>query len=155
MHSRLIETLSRAMFSGASAGVASALVAAAGASKSGHRPYSAMNAVAHCIWPEQAPKEEAPSVRFTAVGSGIHLGSAVFWGVLFETLCTSRACPRDVVAAAIATSVTAYVVDYHVVPKRFTPGYEARLSKHALGSTYVALGAGFAMVALARMGRSR
>lgn len=89
MHSRLIETLSRAMFSGASAGVASALVAAAGASKSGHRPYSAMNAVAHCVWPDQAPKEEAPSVQFTAVGSGIHLGSAVF-GACHSKRCALR-----------------------------------------------------------------
>ncbi|WP_327363053.1 hypothetical protein [Caballeronia arvi] len=53
-------------------------------------------------------------------------------------------------SAAAATAIVAYVVDYHVVPKRFTPGFETHLSKRALAMTYVALAAGFAIAALVR-----
>jgi hypothetical protein len=49
-------------------------------------------------------------------------------------------------AAGAATSAIAYVADYHVVPKRFTPGFEKRLSGGALATVYgvlaLALGAG-------------
>jgi hypothetical protein len=34
----------------------------------------------------------------------------------------------------------AYVVDYHLVPKRLTPGFEERLSPGALALVYAALG---------------
>ncbi|WP_327220192.1 hypothetical protein [Caballeronia catudaia] len=80
----------------------------------------------------------------------IHMGSAVFWGVLFEALCGRRSRPARIVSAAAATALIAYVVDYHVVPKRFTPGFETHLSKRSLAITYVALAAGFAIAALAR-----
>jgi hypothetical protein len=39
-------------------------------------------------------------------------------------------------------------VDYHVVPKRLTPGYEHRISSGALLATYGALAAGLALGAL-------
>jgi hypothetical protein len=143
----------RALSSGAAAGVASALAAAYGAVRSGHGPFAAINAVTHCIWPERSFRQESMSVRYTGVGSGIHLGSAVFWGVLFEALCGTRPTPKAVIGAAATTAVVAYVVDYHVVPKRVTPGYDVHMTKGALGLTYVALAIGFAAVAIARKAR--
>ncbi|WP_244818093.1 hypothetical protein [Caballeronia sp. Lep1P3] len=143
-------TLMRALCSGSAAGVASAAMAAAGAAKAGRRPYAVMNAVTHCLWPDTAPREEGLSAQYTGLGAGIHLGSAVFWGVLFEALCGRRARPSKVVAAAATTAAVAYVVDYHVVPKRLTPGYEAHLSKESLALTYVALAAGFAVAGMLR-----
>ncbi|VXB40621.1 conserved membrane hypothetical protein [Burkholderia sp. 8Y] len=150
MSSTSDSTLMRAVCSGSAAGLASAAVAAAGAAKAGHRPYAVMNAVTHCLWPDAAPREEALSAKYTGTGAGIHLGSAVFWGVLFETLCGRRPSPAKVAICAATTSAVAYVVDYHVVPKRLTPGYEAHLSNQGLGLTYVALGAGFALAGLLR-----
>ncbi|WP_244851277.1 hypothetical protein [Caballeronia sp. SL2Y3] len=150
MYSRSDSALMRALASGGAAGLASAAVAAALAAKSGHRPYAVMNAVTHCLWPDTAPREERLSARYTGTGAGIHLGSAVFWGVLFETLCGRRPSPAKVAASAATTSAVAYVVDYHVVPKRLTPGYEAHLSNQELALTYVALGAGFALAGLLR-----
>jgi len=150
MSSETGSTLTRAIYSGSVAGIASALAAAAGAARSGRRPYAVMNAVTHCLWPDTAPHEQSLSARYTGLGTGIHLGSAVFWGVLFEALCGRRPQPGKVVAAAVTTTAVAYVVDYHVVPKRLTPGYEAHLSKEGLALTYVALGAGFALAGLLR-----
>ncbi|WP_310005272.1 hypothetical protein [Caballeronia sp. LZ043] len=74
----------------------------------------------------------------------------MFWGALFESLCGRRSRPAGIVSAAAATALIAYVVDYHVVPKRFTPGFEAHVSTRSLAMAYVALAAGFAIAALAR-----
>lgn len=38
----------------------------------------------------------------------------------------------------------AYVTDYYLVPRRFTPGYEKRLSGQALALIYGALALGLA-----------
>lgn len=150
MNSTSNDLLLRAICSGSTAGMTSAMAAAAGASASGRRPYAALNAVTHCLWPERAPREEDLSAKYTGIGAGIHLGSAIFWGVLFEALCGKRPRAGKIAAAAATTAAVAYVVDYHVVPDRLTPGFEAHLSKQSLALTYLALGAGFAMAALAR-----
>jgi hypothetical protein len=140
----------RALGSGSAAGIASALVAAAAVRQSGHRPFAAMNAVTHCLWPARAPRQESPSIRYTATGSGIHLGSAIFWGVMFEALSGTLPSRSAVLGAAAATAIVAYVIDYHVVPERFTPGYDVHMSGRALALTYVALGLGFAAIGLLR-----
>jgi hypothetical protein len=63
----------------------------------------------------------------------------MFWGGAFL-----------VAGAAAATAATAYVVDYHVVPKRVTPGFEAHIDLRSFPKIYLALGAGFALAALIR-----
>ena len=80
----------------------------------------------------------------------IHLGSGVFWGALFEALSGLRPNVSRILGAAAATTVTAYVADYHVVPKRVTPGFEAHLLERSFVYTYAALGAGLALGALVR-----
>jgi hypothetical protein len=135
----------RSIVSGSTAGIASALAAAYAVNVRGHRPAAAFNAVSHCLWAERAFRQEKINVRYTALGAGIHIGSAIFWGVLFEALrgpSTKRMTPPG---AAAVTAVVAYVVDYHVVPKRVTPGYDVHMSKRALAGTYVALALGFVL----------
>ncbi|MCE4547564.1 MULTISPECIES: hypothetical protein [unclassified Caballeronia] len=63
---------------------------------------------------------------------------------------TVPARPPTVVTAAATSALIAYVIDYHAVPKRVTPGLEARLSKRSLTMPYVALDAGFAFPAVLR-----
>jgi hypothetical protein len=43
-------------------------------------------------------------------------------------------------------------VDYHVVPERVTPGFEAHVAPRSFLPIYAAFGAGLALVALARRG---
>jgi hypothetical protein len=43
----------------------------------------------------------------------------------------------------------AYFVDYELIPKRLTPGYEHRVSKGAMVAIYAALAAGFVLGAVA------
>jgi hypothetical protein len=144
--------LRNAVVSGTGAAIAAAATAAGRAHAENSTPYAPLNAVTHCLWPEQALREQAPSLRYTVTGFAIHHLSGIFWGVLFESLrgnATRGTQPARVVAAAAATTATAYLVDYHVVPERFTPGFEAHLSGRSMALVYGALGAGFLLAAFA------
>lgn len=144
------EVLYDAALSGAAAAVSSALVAARESTVAGSTPVAPLNAVTHCLWPERAFKEERFSARFTGIGAAIHLGSGVFWGLLFEMLRGRSQSPARITAAAAATAATAYVVDYHLIPKRVTPGFEAHISERSFPKIYLALGAGLALASLVR-----
>lgn len=144
------KVLCDAAVSGAAAAITSALVAARESAAEGSTVVAPLNAVTHCLWPKRAFKEQPFSARFTGVGAAIHLGSGVFWGLLFEMLRGRSQSPARISAAAAATAVTAYVVDYHVVPKRVTPGFEAHISSRSFSKIYLALGGGLALVSLMR-----
>jgi hypothetical protein len=62
----------------------------------------------------------------------------VFWALFYEAL-ADRMAP---LARGAAVSALAYVVDYHVVPRRLTPGFEMRLGRPALAAIYAALAFG-------------
>jgi hypothetical protein len=95
------------------------------------------------------------SVRYTLTGFAIHQAAAVFWGVLFEKLVprAPRKRPAGTAAAAAATAATAYFVDYHVVPKRLTPGFEVHLSPRSMAYVYTAIATGLALSAWLRTER--
>jgi len=88
----------------------------------------------------------------TAVGFALHHGASIFWALGFEALFGRRAerSVPDALVGGAATAVTAYVVDYHVVPERFVPGFEARLEGGSLFYVYAALALGLAAAAQAR-----
>jgi len=146
----------RAVRSGTLAGASAAAIAAWRAKQDGGEPLSPINAVTHCLWPRRALEATGFSARHTLLGLAIHQAAAVFWATGFEALLrrwtgdAPRARPAVTGATAAATAVTAYVVDYHVVPKRLTPGFEAHLSRRSLAAVYVALGAALLAAALSR-----
>jgi hypothetical protein len=43
---------------------------------------------------------------------------------------------------AVGVAALAYVTDYHLIPRRFTPGFELSLSRHSFPWLYAALAAG-------------
>lgn len=136
--------LRRATVSGGTAAAVSALTAAQRARSEGARPGAPIDDVTHAIWPGEAERTTRPSLRHTALGLAIHTGASVFWALGFEALRSRASRPslgREMAAAA-AISATAWCVDYHVVPKRFTPGFEAHLSGRSLAWVYGAIAAG-------------
>ncbi|MDG0025126.1 hypothetical protein [Trinickia sp. Y13] len=145
----------RACASGTVAGLGAAGAAAYGARMEGGTMCAPINAVTHYIWPERAVRERGFSVRHTLLGLGIHQAAAIFWAVLFERIVprAPRAHPAGVIAAAAATAATAYCVDYHFVPKRLTPGFEAHLGPRSMTSVYLGIAVGLAAVALLRRER--
>ena len=126
----------RALASGALAGSASALVAAWRGRRETGFATSPLNATSHIVWGREAAHHDSASFKYTATGLALHYGSAVFWALMYEML------PGPAALRAAATTGLAYVTDYHVVPKRLTPGFELRLSKPSLAAIYIALAVG-------------
>jgi hypothetical protein len=128
--------LQRILISGALAGAAAA-VAASLAGRWQSRSYVApLNATSHIVWGEAAARRNAPSAKYTGTGALLHFGAAVFWAAVHEAL------PGRAPLRAAATAAAAYIVDYHIVPRRLTPGFELRISNAALAAVYGALALG-------------
>lgn len=138
----LTQWFQRATVSGGLAAVSSAAAAAQCARAEGATGCAPLNAVTHCLWPDTAFSEQRLSLRYTGTGAAIHAGSGVFWGLLFEALCGNRPSVSQAAGAAAAPAAVAYVVDYHVVPERVTPGFEAHLPRRSFAWVYGALGLG-------------
>lgn len=99
-----------------------------------------MNAVAH-IYDGGRPPARDGGGRNTLVGVGLHSAASVWWALFFEAL------PRGLrdTRGALAVAGLAYLVDYHVVHRRFRPGFEKHLSAPSLFAIYAALAGGFAI----------
>lgn len=131
--------------------LSTAVLAAAGALQAGSAT-AALNAVSHWLWGDESLLAEHPTLRHTLTGYLTQHAASIFWGVLYSRVYGHRESAKEwpqAVAGGIATSAVAAVVDYGIVPKRLTPGYEHRVSTGAMVAIYGALAAGFALGAVA------
>jgi hypothetical protein len=145
----------RILASGVGAAVASALVAAACSRAENRHAARPLNAVAHIYDGGPPPREDGPYRRNTLVGLALHAGASVWWAAFYEALFgrAARRSPAAALAGGAVIAAGAYVVDYHVVGKRFRPGFERFLSARSMLAVYAALAAGLAMSA--RLSRLR
>jgi hypothetical protein len=153
--------LRRALISGTAAGVAvSAASALLGKRETGS--YAApLNATSHIVWGDKAAMQNRPSLKYTLTGFLLNHGATVFWASAYEYLFGARAgrlrkpgsTLRPLLGSAAVTA-GAYVTDYYLVPRRFTPGFEKRVSGRSLAAIYGALALGMAAHDLIRRGRS-
>lgn len=111
--------------------------------ETGH-PAAALNATSHILWGEKATGHDQWDIRHTLTGALLNAGAMGLWSgvhALFPR-------PRSVFGAVrngTIVSALAYFTDYHVVPQRLTPGFEQRLSRKSMLSTYAALAASLAV----------
>lgn len=115
--------------------------------ETGH-PAAALNATSHILWGDKAFAYDDWDVRHTLAGAALNVGAVALWSGVQSLLPK----PRSVFAAARNASLVstlAYLTDYHLVPRRLTPGFEQRLSRQGLFGTYAVLAASLAMGALA------
>jgi hypothetical protein len=139
--------LRSALVSGTAASFITTVVLAACGETERDDPYGPLNGPSQWIWGTQAACRRGFSVRHTVVGYLIHHAMSIFWATFFEKLAASRYHSRpaaETLAIAAATSAVACLVDYRVVPDRFTPGFEKQLSRHSMALTYVAFAAALA-----------
>lgn len=109
-----------------------------------------INAVSHIYdGREPPPAENGRGFRNSFLGFAIHTGGALFWAVFYEAALRRKDRAPTVSAAAAAVAAVAWHTDYHLVHRRFRPGFEAHLSRRGLFAVYAALAAGFAAAALA------
>jgi hypothetical protein len=83
----------------------------------------------------------------TAMGHATHHASAVLWAFVFETL---RAWRQDRDASRIwrdaaIVSALAAAVDYGIIPKRLTPGWETVIPNRSVAAAFAALAGGLAL----------
>jgi hypothetical protein len=106
-----------------------------------------VNAVSHWLWGEEALREDDVTWRHTLPGYATQHLAAVFWAVLYHRIYGNRPqaarLPQAMLGGA-ATSAAAALIDYTIVPKRLTPGYEHRLSTGAMVATFASIAIGIA-----------
>jgi hypothetical protein len=102
------------------------------------------------------PGEERGLDEVHRHGRGRELRRVDLLACLYEMLAGRRVRTRSrALAGGALTSAVAYVTDYHVVPRRLTPGFEMRLSRAALAAVYVALALGLCARDLFTSGEAR
>lgn len=146
------QTIHDACISGTVASIASTICLSLIGKAELNKAAAPINGPSHWIWGRYALYEDRFSLRYTVVGYLIHHAASVFWALLHEKL-RQRKARADTVAAvilpAVVTTTAAYIIDFHFTPKRFTPGFEHRLSKGGLLMVYASFALGLAAAAFA------
>ena len=151
--------LREAVVAGSAASLVSmAALAATGRRETG-RASAPINAISHWVHGPAAYAEDEPDARHTVLGLAIHHASALFWGLGYVALMrrATEAVPGLAAPwkAAAATTLVAAVTDLKLVPPRLTPGFEHRLSRTGVATTYLAFALGLALSGLSLDARRR
>lgn len=133
--------LSRA--SGLAAAAVTASVMAAGRAENG-TAWPAINAVAHMVRGDAALEVDRfqPAVSLPALA--LNAASVSTWMLLYRLAFGRTRWPRSLLTGLLGALV-AYTVDYRLVPKRLTPGFEKYLSSRGVALIYAVLGLCFAL----------
>jgi hypothetical protein len=133
----------RALISGTLAAAATTLTAAVTGRRATGSYTAPINATSHIVWGDAAAHENNSSIKYTATGFLLNHGATVFWALFYEMLSggVRFARGRALLDGALVSTV-AYLIDYYVVPRRLTPGFEKRLPGKTLMMIYTALAAG-------------
>ena len=131
----MLETLAKAAFSGTAVSIASTIALALAAKAEGRRPIRPTNATGHWFRGDEAAASRAFDAKHTLLGFATHEGASVFWAAIFQAF--QKLGPRRSAAFdAVGVSALAAFVDYVVVPKRLTPGWEKVVSPRSIALTY-------------------
>jgi hypothetical protein len=134
---------------------ATAMVCGRAEGQSGWRP---INAISHIAWGSKAAQKNLLTARYTGMGLLLNGVACGFWAWLYRHCRRSMRSPDSFllsVGSGVAISALAYVTDYYVVPRRFTPGFELTLSRRSFPWLYGALAVGLFTPDLMALGRSK
>lgn len=107
----------------------------------GQRPLAAVNASAHWLWPE-AGYNGGFHPRYTRVGAATNAAAALMWGAVMAAALRRTGAPLP---TAIGTAVSAAVLDYAILPRRLSPGWERPLSAWGVAAGFAALALGLVL----------
>ena len=154
----LSEFVTDTLETGAIASTATTVAASVlGAAELGN-PVSPLNAVSHILWGDRAAFVDELTAKHTVTGVALNSAAVTTWAALYEAIAGRRArrtrrTQSDVqhsLLAGVAVAGVAYVVDYYLVPRRLTPGFEKRLSNSALFGIYATLASSLGLGGLMR-----
>jgi hypothetical protein len=133
-----------AAITGGVAAAATALAVTLLARAEGRAAAQPLNATSHWWHGDDAGRVSRIDASHTALGVATHVASAAFWALPFEWWQQTRP-PRDsfgLARDAVAMAGVAAFVDYGVVPRRLSPGWDLVLSTRSMIVTYGALALG-------------
>lgn len=142
------QVLREGVVAGTVASVLSTAVLAVAGRRQAGSVAAPVNAASHWLWGDESLREDRATWKHTLVGAATQHAASILWATLYAAMYGHRLEAKrlpQAVAGGIATSATAYVIDYTVTPQRFTPGYEHRLDGKGMLAVYAALAAGFAV----------
>lgn len=135
-----------AIVSGTVSALLSTAVLAALSARRGRSAEQPLNATSHWLHGDGTASSPGVDVQRSGIGFATHHVSSIFWALLFEMLRRRQSRESDRFAAsarcALATAAIAGTVDYGLVPKRLTPGWELVLPSRSVAAGFVALAAG-------------
>lgn len=144
--------LTQALVAGGLASILSTAMLAVRGKRDAGTAVATLNAPSHWLFGREALHANRPSWRHTLSGLLIHHGSSLFWGLLYSRLMHQPRGPAPMAESmtrpalcAIGITALAAWVDFRLVPKRLTPGFEHRLSDRSLVLVYGAFAAGLAL----------
>ncbi len=114
--------------------------------------FAPVSATSHILFGDAAFSDQAIRSKFIISGLLLNLGAMLMWASITELVIYLLHMPANAILIAclvsVGITVAAYVTDFHIVPKRFTPGFEHVLSHRAVLLVYVflALGIGSALL---------
>ena len=141
------DALTEGLLSGTLAAVLSGVVVSDAGRRQGGSAVAPINAVSHWLWGDAAARDESINARHTGVGAATQMLAGIFWGTLHAKL-RPRVRKADINpttnTGGVATAAVAGVVDYGLIPKRLTPGFELRVSNGSVLLALAAIAAGIA-----------
>jgi hypothetical protein len=147
------QLLQDSLRTGVVAGATTTLVVAACGEVESGNAIAPLNAMSHIVWGKEATTQSEASWKYTATGVALTLAATTSWAGLHELFCGRAAHEGDAAGAFFVgtfVSALAYVTDYHIVPKRLTPGFEKLRSNRSILGIYTALALGLALGSLWR-----
>jgi hypothetical protein len=120
----------------------------------GHREHGAalrpMNATSHWLQGQDAGRRRGADLGHTAVGLVTHHLASMFWSLVLEkALGPRRRTMPELAASGALTAALAAAVDYLVMPRRLSPGWELALTRKSMAEAFAAMAAGLAAGAFA------
>lgn len=101
-----------------------------------------LNAISHISYGDEALAQEELSLKYTGTALLLNKSANASWAALHEML-VGESQDDGNVAASLAggalIAALAYFIDFRLVPKRLTPGFEHKLSGRSLLFVYVVL----------------
>ena len=134
----ITQSLTRGFKTGLALAAATNAVIMLASDKENGSPWAALNCVAHIVDGDdkEQPTEYAP--RESRLGILVNGTAMSAWGVLYEGALLVTNTKSNLLTALLAVGA-AYVIDYKIVPKQFTPGIEKRLSPQSVLLSYTAM----------------
>ena len=102
------------------------------------RSVGALNAISHIAWEDDALSQDKVSAKYTGVALGLNMTAHAGWALIYEAFFGKSRGAKSLFGGALVAAL-AYIVDYKIVPPRFTPGFEHRVSGRSIFWIYVAL----------------